>query len=236
VPLRPEQLQDEVDFIDESLAIERGGVVLDLACGAGAYSVELSRRGYAVVGYDLSVSQLARSGELAQRHDQKISFLQGDAREMSFEQMFDGVFCWNASFGFFEEEKNQVLLGNVFRALKPGGAFLLDVPNRDFLVRQQPMQSWFEGDNCVCMDDMHVDFITSRLMVKRTVMLDDGRNREWHYTLRIYALHELGKMLHDQGFRVAQVSGQVATPAAFLGSHSPRIIILAIKPNDEAAG
>jgi hypothetical protein len=81
------------------------------------------------------------------------------------------------------------------------------------------------------MDDTYVDFITSRLCVKRTVMLDDGRNREWHYSLRLYGLHELGKMLHDVGFKVAQVSGHVTTRGAFLGSYSPRIIVLAVKPS-----
>jgi SAM-dependent methyltransferase len=235
LPATAERLADEVDFIEQSLAVERGGVVLDLACGSGEHSVALAQRGYAVVGYDLSVSQLARAGEFARRNHQQVSFLQGDVREMSFEQMFDGVYCWNASFGFFEEERNLGILSNVLKALKPGGSFLLDIPNRDFVVRQQPMQSWFEGDNCVCMDDMYVDFITSRLAVKRTVMLDDGRNREWHYSLRLYSLHELGKMLHDTGFRVTQISGDIATPDAFLGGYSPRVIIQAIKPAVEDA-
>ncbi len=224
------EIHDEVNFIENSLAVDRGGVILDLACGGGAHSVEMSRRGYSVVGYDLSVTQLARAGELAQRNEQKISFLQGDVREMAFDQMFDGIFCWNASFGFFEEEKNLAILANVSKALKPGGSFLLDIPNRDFVVRQQPMQSWFEGDGCVCMDDMQVDFITSRLTVKRTVMLDDGRNREWVYSIRLYSLHELGKMLHELGFKVVQVSGQVATPGGFMGCYSPRVLVLAVKP------
>ncbi len=228
----PKEIHDEVNFIETSLAVDRGGVVLDLACGAGAHSVEMSRRGYQVVGYDLSVTQLARAGELAQRNEQKISYLQGDVRDMAFEQMFDGIYCWNASFGYFEEEKNMAMLANVCKALKPGGSFLLDVPNRDFVVRQQPMQTWFEGDGCVCMDDMQVDFITSRLAVKRTVMLDDGRNREWLYSIRLYCLHELGKMLHEQGFKVVQVSGQVAVPDGFMGCYSPRVIILAVKPAD----
>ena len=54
------------------------------------------------------------------------------------------------------------------------------------------------------MDEMRVDFITSRLKVKRMVMFDDGRAREIDYSIRLYTLHELGKMLHDvrlQGHR-----------------------------------
>jgi hypothetical protein len=118
----------------------------------------------------------------------------------------------------------------VYKALKSGGTFLLDVINRDFVVAQQPNQNWFEGDACVCMDDMSVDFITSRLSVKRTIMLDDGRNRECSYSIRLYGLHELGKILHDIGFKVIQASGQPSLPGVFFGAQSPRVIILASKP------
>jgi SAM-dependent methyltransferase len=219
-----------VDFIEDSLAVAKGGVVLDLACGNGQHAVELSTRGYGVVGFDLSLPQLAVAGELAQERGQKINFLQGDMRDMLFEDVFDGIFCWNTSFGYFEEERNLAVAERVFAALRPGGRFLLDVINRDFVVEQQPSQVWFEGDSCVCMDDMSVDFITSRLRVKRTMMLDDGRTKECTFSIRIYSLHELGKLLHDIGFRVTEASGHPAYPGVFFGATSPRVVILAQKP------
>ena len=123
----------------------------------------------------------------------KLNFVQGDMREMTFDEQFDGVYCWNTSFGFFEEEKNAQVIDRVHRSLKAGGQFLLDVVNRDFLIRQSPSLAWFEGDGCVCMDEMTVDFITSRMKVKRTMMLDDGRSREIEYSMRVYSLHELGR-------------------------------------------
>jgi SAM-dependent methyltransferase len=228
--LTDSQLNAEVDFIQESLNVERGGLILDLACGNGRHAIELARRGYTAVGYELSLSQLARASERAQRAQTKVSFLHGDMREMSFEPTFDGIYCWNASFGYFEEERNQGVLRNIFRALKPGGSLLLDIPNRDFVACNQPGQNWFEGDGCVCMDDMHVDFITSRLVVKRTIMLDDGRNRECTYSIRLYGLHELGRMLHEAGFRVGEVSGHIAMRGVFMGATSPRLMLLVAKP------
>ena len=228
--LSPKQLEREVNFIDEALAADRFARILDLACGAGQHAVELATRGYDLVGFDLSQSQLDWAGGLAQERNQKLQFTYGDMRDLSYNESFDAVFCWNTSFGFFEEDKNVDVLQRVFRALRPGGRFLLDVINRDFVVAQQPGQTWFEGDGCVCIDDVSIDFITSRMKVKRTLMLTNGKNRECNYSVRIYGLHELGKMLHDVGFKVLNVSGRPEMPGVFFGATSPRIIILAVKP------
>jgi SAM-dependent methyltransferase len=223
------QVSKEVDFIEDSLGLAEGAMVLDLACGTGRHAIELTRRGYQVVGFDLSLAMLAKAADEAQDRQQKLNFVQGDMREMTFDGTFDGVYSWSTSFGFFEEEKNAAVVANVRRALKPGGQLLLDVVNRDFVAQQNPSMVWFEGDGCVCMDDMSIDWITSRMKVKRTMMMDDGRSREIEYSIRIYSLHELGKLLHDNGFGVTQVSGRVATPGIFLGADSPRTLILAEK-------
>lgn len=228
--LSPKQLEREVTFIDEALGVDRGARILDLACGAGQHAVELAARGYDLVGFDLSQSQLDWAGGLAQERNQRLQFTYGDMRDLSYLEAFDAVYSWNTSFGFFEEEKNVDVAQRVFRALRPGGRFLLDVINRDFVVAQQPGQTWFEGDGCVCIDDVSIDFITSRMKVKRTLMLTNGKNRECNYSVRIYGLHELGKMLHDVGFKVLNVSGRPEMPGVFFGSTSPRIIILAVKP------
>jgi SAM-dependent methyltransferase len=221
------QIRTEVNFIEESLGVQKGGVVLDLACGAGRHAVEMAARGYNVVGYDLSLAMLARAADEAHERKQKLNFLHGDMRDMGFEEMFDGIYCWSTSFGYFDDEKNQLVAQRIHRALRSGGMLLLDLANRDFVAQRQPSLVWFEGDGCVCMDEMRVDFITSRLKVKRMVILDDGRTREMDYSIRLYTLHELGRMLHDVGFKVTDVSGHPATPGVFMGADSPRLIVCA---------
>ena len=200
-------MKAEANFIEERLGVEKGAVILDLACGPGPHAVELASRGYSVVGYDLSLAMLARAADEAQERGQKLNFLQGDMREMAFEETFDGVYCWSTSFGYFDDEKNQL----VPQPHPPRAAQGRHAAARRHQPRlrhpRQPSLVWFEGDGCVCMDEMRVDFFTSRLRVKRTVMFEDGRTREIDYSIRLYALHELGKMLHDVGFKVIEVTG-----------------------------
>ncbi len=227
----PAQIERETTFIERSLALPHGSVVLDLACGQGEYAVELGKRGYSVVGYDLSVFQLAMAADRAQSASQKINFLQGDMREMAFESMFDGIVSWNTSFGYFEEDRNTDVLRRMYSALRPGGVLLMEILNRDYAAREAPISNWYEGDGCICMDDMTLDFITSRLTVKRSVILDDGRSKEVTYSIRLYCLSEIGKLFHDVGFVVRSVSGSPSTPGAFLGSNSPSLIIVAERPH-----
>jgi ubiquinone/menaquinone biosynthesis C-methylase UbiE len=226
---RPENkaIHREVNFIEQCLGLEKGASILDLACGTGRHAVELSSRGYAVVGYDLSLNMLALAADEAQGRGQKMNFLQGDMREMNFDQMFDGVYSWSTSFGYFDDEKNFDVLVRMQRALRTGGILVLDIINRDYIAPRQPSMVWFEGDGCVCMDEMQVDFFSSRLKVKRTAMFDDGRSREIDYSMRLYNLHEIGKMMHDADFKVLEVTGHQAHPGVFFGSESPRLIIVA---------
>jgi SAM-dependent methyltransferase len=218
-----------VGFIEESLAVVKGGRVLDLACGVGRHALEMTRRGYEMVGLDLGLAMLALAAEEAEGQSAQITFVHADMRELAYDEQFDGVYCWNTSFGYFDDESNQAVLERVKRSLRRGGLFLLDVANRDYIAHRAPALSWFEGDGCQSTDEMEFDWVTSRMRVKRTVLLDQTRPRELEYTIRLYSLHELGKLLHDLGFRVIEVSGTPHLPGVHLGGDSPRTIMLAAK-------
>lgn len=223
----PDTIAREAAFIRDRLGVQAEGSVLDLACGTGAHAKTFARMGFKTVGLDLSLPML----ELATADAQglPVNFLHADMLEMSFEDVFDAAYCWNASFGFFDEAANLDVLRRVHRSLRRGGTFLLDVPNRDFHAGRTPNMAWFEGRECTCMDEATFDFFTSRLRVKRTLLLDGGSGREIECSLRLYTLGELGKLLQDIGFRVTDVSGHIAHPGAFFGCESPQIILRAEK-------
>jgi SAM-dependent methyltransferase len=231
--LPDEHVRREVDFVEESLGVEKQGVILDLACGRGEMAIELASRGYNVVGLDLSPVALAMAHEnlriraAESEMEAKPSFMRTDMRELNFEENFDGAYCWATSFGYFEDDVNVAVLKRLHRALRQGGNLLIDVANRDYIAPRSPSLVWFEGDRCTCMDEMQVDFLTSRLKVKRTAMFEDGHSREVEYSLRLYSLDALGRMLREVGFRVVEVTGLVAHPGIFFGSESPRLIVLA---------
>ena len=220
--------RSEIDFLEQALGVAPGGLVLDLACGIGQHAVAMAKRNYRVVGVDLSLSMLARAGELAQEAGQKINFIHGDMRDLGFDRTFDAVYCLGTSFGFFDEETNRKVLEGMHRALKPGAALLLELVNRDYVLGKQPNLTWFEGQDVVCMEETDFNYINSRLYVTRQLIVGGGVRQARHeFSVRIYSLHEVGQILHSVGFAVNHVSGHTATPGSFFGADSARMIIRA---------
>ncbi|MBC7170890.1 MAG: hypothetical protein H5U40_00595 [Polyangiaceae bacterium] len=105
--------------------------------------------------------------------------------------------------------------------------------NRDYVIRSQPNLVWFEGDACICMEETAFNYFTSRLEVSRNVILDDGKQRDKQYSIRLYSFHEMGQLLRQSDFRAIEVSGSHATPGVYFGADSPRMTILAERREDD---
>ncbi|MDW8245966.1 MAG: class I SAM-dependent methyltransferase [Sandaracinaceae bacterium] len=222
----PQKIARETDFIESRLSLDKGAKVLDLACGLGLHAIEMSKRGHTVVGLDLSSAMLRRAVQEAKDQDVPIKFLQGDMRDLAFSTEFDAILLWGSSFGYFDDDTNRQVLERIHRALKPGGFFLIDIPNRDYIIREMPHSLWFQGDGCIVMEEAYFNYLTSRLVCRQNVMFEGGRQRQINCSIRLYSLHEIGQLLNGKGFRVIEVSGREATPGEFFGINSPRLIIL----------
>jgi SAM-dependent methyltransferase len=230
--MTPEQTMREVAFIEASLEATPGAEILDVGCGYGRHAIELVQKGLIVTGLDLSLPLLIKAADDAQRRSVSVNFVHADMRELPFDRKFDGAYCMLTSFGYFDEDANLKVAEGVARALKPGGRFLLDIVNRDYVVSDLPTRIWWEGVGCVVLEEVDFNFHTSRIVTRRSVVFEDGRQLEQEISVRAYSLHELGRLLRQAGFRVLDISGSMATRGRFLGGNSRNLLVLAEKRSD----
>lgn len=106
----------------------RGKRLLDLGCGDGAELVSWARLGASVVGVDNSARQLAearRAAEAAGLDEARCQLVQADLlrlQEALLRGEFDVVFSSGVSTWIGDLE---LWFGDVYRALRPGGVFVL---------------------------------------------------------------------------------------------------------------
>ena len=99
--------------------VRPGQRVLDVACGTGVVSVTAARLGANVTGIDLTPGLLDRARENAGIAKVEVDWHEGDVEKLPFgDATFDVVL---SEFGHIFAPRPEVAIGEMLRALKPGG-------------------------------------------------------------------------------------------------------------------
>lgn len=104
-----------------------GRKLLDLGCGPGIYAELLAAKGYEITGMDFSQRSIAHAAESAKQKGLEIAYHYQDYLTMEAEDEYDAVVMIYCDFGVLPPDSRSILLAKIYRALKPGGFFLLDV-------------------------------------------------------------------------------------------------------------
>lgn len=199
--LTPEKTLRDVEFLERELGLQKGMKILDLACGHGRHTIELARRGYIMTGQDLNGFFLEKARSAAREAGVGVRWEQSDMREIPFENEFDVALNLYTSFGYLEnDEEDQEVLHQASKALKQGGRFLMEVVNRDHIMRAFPESTGKElPDGSLIVTQNKFDFTTGRMNGRRVRVWSDRKRRDRRFSLRVYSLHELIRMAAAAG-------------------------------------
>lgn len=113
------------------LNIPEQGKILDLACGKGRHAIYLNKMGFNVTGVDLSKNSIEHAKQF---ENETLHF---DVHDMCkpYHEQFDAVFNLFTSFGYFENEEDNL---NTIRAIKDNlnefGFGVIDFLNSDYII------------------------------------------------------------------------------------------------------
>ncbi len=127
--------------------------------------------------------------------------------------------------------ENARVLDEVARSLRPRGWFVLDVANRDALLRTAEPRSWKRlPDGTLVVSEWTWDVCSGRY-THWQLLIDDHRQRSFTHSVRVYTCTELTRMLREAGLRVEALHG------GFRGEpltwDAPRLLLIAQKDIEE---
>lgn len=124
------------DFIETVLhkAGAHPETVLDLACGTGTMSVLLAKRGYQVLGADISEEMLTVAAQKAAELTENAPyFIRQPMQRLRLPQPVDAAVCLLDSLNYVTDPADcRRTFSRVFASLRPGGVFVFDIntPNK----------------------------------------------------------------------------------------------------------
>jgi SAM-dependent methyltransferase len=209
---------------------DRPGRLLDLGCGTGRLLLPFARRGYWVLGVDLSEEMLKVASEKARTAGVAVNLLRANLVELDGleHDRFDYGACLFSTLGMIAgAEPRRRVVGHAFRLLRPGGKFVLHVHNRWFNFWERHGRRWLLGDSC------------RRLLRRpgagdRLMPAHDGLPP---LSMHLFTRREAVRLLRSAGFRLVEVrpvslraDGRLPWPAWFGWLRAYGYLLAAVKP------
>jgi SAM-dependent methyltransferase len=132
---RLETIDEQVTWLHDELLGGKTTKVLDLCCGPGLYASRLARLGHEVVGIDYSPASIEYAEAEARREGPAVTYLPRDVRAGDYGDGFGLALLIYGEFNTLRPADGRAVLDDVYRALLPGGIFLLEVHPREMIER-----------------------------------------------------------------------------------------------------
>lgn len=220
------QAEKEVFRMMEWLKLPTQGKILDLCCGMGRHAMSLARAGYRVTGVDLS-SELLQEAR-ASDPNELVNWVECDMRALPenkmFKERFDAVVNLFTSFGYFEEDSEQLtVLRQIHKALKPGGRFIIDYMNAEYTTDHLvPFSERVEEGNLISETRRILSgFVMKEIVVQGTNHL----TRRYSERVKLYGPEKLEDMLKKVGLTLDIIYGSY-DGQHYDKRHSPRMIMV----------
>jgi 2-polyprenyl-3-methyl-5-hydroxy-6-metoxy-1,4-benzoquinol methylase len=180
--------------------------ILDLGCGPGLYTEKYAQRGHAVNGIDFSENSISYAINSAKERSLNISYRCQDYLSLYDVNRYDLITMIFTDFCVLEPRDRDILLQNVFRALKPGGTFLFDVMNDDYAGISES-RSWEAADKgfwspCPYLAlSENIYYKDEKVILSQHIVIDEkGETEIYRFWSHLYSNNDLAQILSIHNF------------------------------------
>lgn len=198
--------ETQVRFLLDALGESPSKRLLDVACGTGAYSRALARKGYTVTGIDLDPAMIDKARVKAREEGIPVAFETGDMRNLGAFRDCGSIICLGNSLPhLLTPHEIQGTLGEMYKALAIGGVVVLQVVNYNrMLSKRLPSLPEIRDSEGSLVFKRFYDYRDDGLIDFRTELSVGTAGREQVYRntvpLRPILVEELTDWLESAGF------------------------------------
>lgn len=213
------EAQHFMDNLTHYLNLPEDAKILDLACGKGRHSMYLNTLGFDVTGADLSENSIAEASAAA---NEKLHFKVHDMR-VPFEEKFDAVFNLFTSFGYFEnDEDNLTTLKAIHDSLSEYGFAVIDFMNTNYVINNLVPEEIKTVEGI----DFHIKRYVKDHHIYKEIDFED-KGQKFHFTEKVKALtlSDFEQMMEEAGIYLLDVFGDYKL-RKFYKNDSERLIMI----------
>ena len=192
--------QTDADTIWKALALEEGIEILDCPCGDARVGMHLAERGIKLTSMDVNPRFIEKAQERFETNGLTGEFINGDMRDLRFNNQFDAIVNWFNSFGYFDIETDYYVLKLFHKSLRPGGLLLLEAPNRTDIIKNTRKIKQQNGHEL----ERHWDELTERLYAPAEIDLN-GQKTNVVVGIRMYSKAQYELLFRIAGFVLVNI-------------------------------
>lgn len=202
-----------VEAIFQKYALSSVNTILEAGCGTGGHAIPFAKRGYEVVGFDLSEAMIRRTREKAEGIA-NLKFHVMDLRNFQLNTKFDACICMFAVMGYVTENKDvERTLINIKKHLKKDSLFVFDFWNGLAVLRILPAVRVKvvedKGMKIIRTAEPELDAFNHICKVHYRLIITENKKivdeTEETHVVRFYFPQEIKHYLEDAGFEVLKI-------------------------------
>ncbi len=235
-----DRLMEDVDYEDWANYVEKVMVqnrnkphkILEIACGTGNVTIPLAKKGYNILGLDISKDMLMIAKNKALENNINILFIEQDMIDLELEEKFDCILSMCDGINYIVDINDLMkVFQGVYNALEDGGVFIFDISSHYKIKNVLGNNTFGENLEDLCyLWENYFDEGSNTIEMDLTFFIQDGKyykKEEEYHVQRAYKSEEIIKILNQLDFKdIKEYDGFTFNPSK---DNSERIFFVAKK-------
>lgn len=208
-----EKWSEDITELLKQQGIE-SGVICELGCGTGTMTELLAKKGYQMIGVDMSADMLQQAMEKKLASGADIQYVMQDMRELTLHHPVDAMISVCDSMNYITEDEDlKQVFARAREFLNPSGIFLFDMKTEycyEMIIGDHVMVEHTEDTSCIWENTYYKEEKINEYALtifEREPGTELFRRYEEVHEQRAYEIQEVENALREAGFSLLYIYG-----------------------------